>query len=60
MRARSMTAREPTRMEPTGAPRPLERQKLTVSKPRVSSATRNAESDGGVEDASAVEMRGQA
>ena len=35
----AMSSSEPTSMEPTGAPRPFERQNMTVSKPRVRALT---------------------
>ena len=35
MRALRICSAEPTSMEPTGAPRPFDRQNITVSKPRV-------------------------
>ena len=47
-------------MEPTGAPRPLERQNMTVSKPRGELGDGDAEGGGGVEDAGAVEVDGEA
>ena len=50
----------PTSMEPTGAPRPFDRQNITESACAASSRTSRPSASGGVEDARAIQMHRQA
>jgi hypothetical protein len=57
-RARSISARSPSSIEPTGAPRPFEKHTDTLSKPRATSRAGTPRRRG-VEQARAVEVEAQ-